>query len=197
MGASSFTFVLEHAFPSQPLKMSNVPVRPLTPTSTEKHDPVELEQAPTSKSVDSWHNDIDPEFSPDEQRRIVRRIDRRLIVTCGLMYCISLMDRTNLSNAAIAGMVVELNLIGFRYSTIALVFFATYTLCQPPATVMCRIWPKAIPSFHHLGMGNSYDRIWFSGDMGSNDTTQTDPRSPRSWLLPRLCLSHLNLVHEI
>jgi len=138
MGASSFTFVLEHAFPSQPLKMSNVPVRPLTPTSTEKHDPVELEQAPTSKSVDSGHNDIDPEFSPDEQRRIVRRIDRRLIVTCGLMYCISLMDRTNLSNAAIAGMVVELNLIGFRYSTIALVFFATYTLCQPPATVMCR-----------------------------------------------------------
>merc|ERR1712093_831691 len=120
MGASSFTFVLEHAFPSQPLKMSNVPVRPLTPTSTEKHDPVELEQAPTSKSVDSGHNDIDPEFSPDEQRRIVRRIDRRLIVTCGLMYCISLMDRTNLSNAAIAGMVVELNLIGFRYSTIAL-----------------------------------------------------------------------------
>jgi len=118
--------------------MSNVPVRPLTPTSTEKHDPVELEQAPTSKSVDSGHNDIDPEFSPDEQRRIVRRIDRRLIVTCGLMYCISLMDRTNLSNAAIAGMVVELNLIGFRYSTIALVFFATYTLCQPPATVMCR-----------------------------------------------------------
>merc|ERR1712230_170535 len=134
----SFTFVLEHAFPSQPLKMSNVPVRPLTPTSTEKHDPVELEQAPTSKSVDSGHNDIDPEFSPDEERRIVRRIDRRLIVTCGLMYCISLMDRTNLSNAAIAGMVVELNLIGFRYSTIALVFFATYTLCQPPATVMCR-----------------------------------------------------------
>merc|ERR1712036_8431 len=102
------------------------------------HDPVELEQAPTSKSVDSGHNDIDPEFSPDEQRRIVRRIDKRLIVTCGLMYCISLMDRTNLSNAAIAGMVVELNLIGFRYSTIALVFFATYTLCQPPATVMCR-----------------------------------------------------------
>merc|ERR1712093_573292 len=144
------TFVLEHAFPSQPLKMSNVPVRPLTPTSTEKHDPVELGQAPTSKSVDSGHNDIDPEFSPDEQRRIVRRIDRRLIVTCGLMYCISLMDRTNLSNAA-------------------------------------------IPSFHHLGMGNSYDRIWFSGDMGSNDTTQTDPRSPRSWLLPRLCLSHLLL----
>merc|ERR1712072_1666512 len=112
----------KHTFPSQHPTMSTVPVQPLTPAPSEKHDPVELEQASTSKSEDSGHNDIDPEFSPDEERRIVRRIDKRLIVTCGLMYCISLMDRTNLSNAAIAGMVVELNLIGFRYSTIALVF---------------------------------------------------------------------------
>ncbi len=43
------------------------------------------------------------EFTPAEQRRIVHRIDRRLVVTCGFMYCISLMDRTNLSAAIIAG----------------------------------------------------------------------------------------------
>ena len=48
------------------------------------------------------------------------------------------MDRTNLSAAAIAGMNVELKLIGFRYSTIALVFFVTYVIFQPPATVLCR-----------------------------------------------------------
>ncbi|KAK5572331.1 hypothetical protein LTR43_002063 [Exophiala xenobiotica] len=102
--------------------MSTAPVHSLTTTPTEKHDPVELEQASSSKSEDSGHNDIDPEFSPDEQRRIVRRIDKRLIVTCGLMYCVSLMDRTNLSNAAIAGMVVELNLIGFRYVSLHIGF---------------------------------------------------------------------------
>lgn len=49
--------------------------------------------------------DADEEFSYTEQRKIIHRIDRRLVTICGLAYCISLMDRTNLSNAAIAGFV--------------------------------------------------------------------------------------------
>ncbi|KAI9871224.1 MAG: hypothetical protein M1830_003172, partial [Pleopsidium flavum] len=59
------------------------------------------------------------EFTPAEQRRIIHRIDRRLVVTCGFMYCISLMDRTNLSAAIIAGMAKELKLtVGTRYSIV-------------------------------------------------------------------------------
>jgi hypothetical protein len=47
------------------------------------------------------------EFSPKEQRKIIHRIDRRLVVTVGVLYCISLMDRTNLSAANIAGFVQD------------------------------------------------------------------------------------------
>lgn len=47
--------------------------------------------------------DYDEEFSPAEQRKIIHRVDRRLVTMTGLAYCISLMDRTNVSNAAIAG----------------------------------------------------------------------------------------------
>lgn len=55
-------------------------------------------------------------FTPEEQRKIIHRLDRRLVVVVGVMYCVSLMDRTNLSNAAIAGMSVELKLgIEMRY----------------------------------------------------------------------------------
>ncbi|EGU72448.1 hypothetical protein FOXB_17047, partial [Fusarium oxysporum f. sp. conglutinans Fo5176] len=54
-------------------------------------------------------------FSPQEQRRIIRCIDRRLVVTVGAMYCASLVDRTNMSAANIAGMRAELALTGFRY----------------------------------------------------------------------------------
>lgn len=58
----------------------------------------------------------DPEYSPKEQRKIIHRVDRRLILTCGVLYCISLMDRTNLPAAALAGMNVELDMVvGFRY----------------------------------------------------------------------------------
>ena len=45
----------------------------------------------------------DQVYSQPEQRRIIQRVDLRLVTTCGVMYCISLMDRTNLPSAAIAG----------------------------------------------------------------------------------------------
>ncbi|EEH38746.1 hypothetical protein PAAG_08473 [Paracoccidioides lutzii Pb01] len=83
--------------------------------------------------------DVDSVYSYAEQRKIIHRIDRRLVSMCGLGYCISLMDRTNLSVAAIAGMIQELRLdIGYRYSLVALVFFITYIVCQPPMTAVIR-----------------------------------------------------------
>jgi len=99
--------------------------------------------------------DHDEEYSRAEQRKIIHRIDRRLVTTCGLMYCISLMDRTNLSAAAIAGMLKELKLtVGFRYSIIIIVFFITYVLCQPPATVLCRkIGPRPFLAAITVGWG--------------------------------------------
>ncbi|KAJ5241769.1 uncharacterized protein N7469_000096 [Penicillium citrinum] len=79
------------------------------------------------------------EFTPEEQRRIIRRIDLRLVTMTGLAYCISLMDRTNLSAAAIAGLKSELRLdIGNRYSIVVLMFFVPYVLFQPPMTVLIR-----------------------------------------------------------
>jgi hypothetical protein len=39
-------------------------------------------------------------FTPEEQRSIIWRIDRRLVLTLGFLYMISLMDRTNLGAAS-------------------------------------------------------------------------------------------------
>ncbi|KAF2850256.1 phthalate transporter-like protein [Plenodomus tracheiphilus IPT5] len=77
-------------------------------------------------------------FTPEEQKKIVRKVDLRLIPTLGFMYCVSLMDRTNLGVAMVAGMGVDLKLTGQRYSLIVLLFFITYVALQPPATVVLR-----------------------------------------------------------
>jgi hypothetical protein len=71
----------------------------------------------------------------------------RLAVTDGVQ-SISLMDRTNLSAANIAGMAKDLQLqIGFRYSIITLVFFTTYVVFQFPSTIVIKkIGPRI-----HLG----------------------------------------------
>ncbi|KAK0625286.1 major facilitator superfamily domain-containing protein [Bombardia bombarda] len=86
-------------------------------------------------------------FSPEERKRIMRHIDRRLVLTVGALYCVSLMDRTNLGAANIAGMSKDLVLgVENRYSIISLVFFVSYVLFQAPSTVVVRkIGPR-----HHI-----------------------------------------------
>jgi len=52
---------------------------------------------------DLWTDPRITAFTVEEQKKIVWRIDRRLVVTLGLLYMISLLDRTNLGAANIAG----------------------------------------------------------------------------------------------
>lgn len=47
--------------------------------------------------------DNDAVYSLKEQRHIIHRVDRRLVITCGVLYCFSIIDRGNLGNASIAG----------------------------------------------------------------------------------------------
>ncbi|KAH7391040.1 major facilitator superfamily domain-containing protein [Phaeosphaeria sp. MPI-PUGE-AT-0046c] len=91
----------------------------------------------------SSHDELESEFTLREQRKIIHRVDRRLVVTVGVLYCISLMDRTNLSAASIAGMNDDLKLKALmgsvsKYSVVTLVFFTTYIVFQPPATIIVR-----------------------------------------------------------
>ncbi|KIW30235.1 uncharacterized protein PV07_05994 [Cladophialophora immunda] len=82
--------------------------------------------------------DTDHGFTKKQQMLILRHVDRRLVLTCGFIYCISLMDRTNLGIAVLSGMKADLNLIGERYNIITLVFMPTYSLFMPLANVMLK-----------------------------------------------------------
>ncbi|OQV04376.1 hypothetical protein CLAIMM_09267 isoform 2 [Cladophialophora immunda] len=92
----------------------------------------------------------DGEFDEREIRKIVHKVDRRYVTIAGLMVAISLLDRTNLSNANIAGMSKDLDLaIGTRYSVVVLIFFAPYVIAEIPLAALVRkIGPRwALPSF--------------------------------------------------
>ncbi|KAM0720861.1 hypothetical protein Q7P37_003146 [Cladosporium fusiforme] len=112
--------------------------------ATEKQDINHLERAEDESPATSTRNvgealDDDPVYSYAEQRKIIHRVDIRLITVAGIIYMNSLMDRSNLPNAGIAGMRVDLDMLeNSRYSIIALVFFITYTFLQPPATLLTR-----------------------------------------------------------
>ncbi|KAI2464711.1 major facilitator superfamily MFS-1 [Annulohypoxylon bovei var. microspora] len=95
---------------------------------------VEQVERKKTQSTDIIDDDVDEQ----EGKKILWRVDRRLIVLVGLLYCISLMDRANLSAAAVAGMIEDLDLVGTRYSIVTLVFFITYIIFQPPSTIVIR-----------------------------------------------------------
>lgn len=87
----------------------------------------------------SDNHDDDEVYSYKEQRKIIHKVDRRLLIVLGLMQAVSFLDRANISNAAIAGMTAELGLgIGSRYSICLLVFFGPYVALQFPASAVIR-----------------------------------------------------------
>jgi hypothetical protein len=153
-------------------------------------------------------------FTPEQQRKIIRRVDRRLVLTLGFLYCVSLMDRTNLGIAVVAGMGVDLLLTGPRYSIIVLVFFITYVLLQvilpkasgrllltlmaaPSDRGFAKARPTRVPSNHHSTLGHHDDLLRFRQSLDVPHRTPSSSRNLRGWLFPRLCLSSQLLVPPI
>lgn len=91
--------------------------------------------------TEEWQPDTPSTVSEKEDPRIKRikwKVDMRLTSMLALMYCVNMVDRTNLPNAAIAGMKTDLNMTGNRYMIVVLVMFPFYTLVNPIATVCAR-----------------------------------------------------------
>jgi hypothetical protein len=133
-----------------------------------------LERSFTEEANDARIN----RFTPAEQRKIIWRVDRRLVLTLGFLYCVSLMDRTNLGIAVVSGMGVDLVLTGPRYSIIVLVFFITYVVLQvsvqiafgrlvliimaaPSDRRFAKAWPTRVPANHHSTLGHHDDLLRF------------------------------------
>ena len=102
--------------------------------ATPKDDVAHLEKAPDATPDTSSDHveealDDDPVYTRAEQRKIIHRVDRRLISVAGIIYMNSLMDRSNLPNAMIAGMDVDLGLRGnSRYVSMKIAFAALVLL---------------------------------------------------------------------
>jgi len=78
-----------------------------------------------------------PALAPGEKedkatRRLIRKIDIRLLPVLAVIYAFALIDRVNLPNARIAGMDADLGLsVGDRYSLVVMIFFVSWHCCWP------------------------------------------------------------------
>lgn len=121
---------------------------------------LDLEQSTStssSKTSSSSPSNGEPSFpfTPQDQKRIIRQIDLRVVLLLGAMYAVSLIDRSQIGLAMISGMGTDLQLtVGARYNIINAVFFGPYVLFQLPSTVLLRkIGPKRFLSGATLAWG--------------------------------------------
>ncbi|THH06985.1 hypothetical protein EW145_g3693 [Phellinidium pouzarii] len=101
-----------------------------------------------------------PVLTAEQERTLYRKIDHRLMPILSLMYLCSFLDRGNIGNAKLAGLVMQLDLVGNQYN-IALVspfrhfkgsflanwypafnnktmYFITYCLAEFPANLVLK-----------------------------------------------------------
>lgn len=108
-----------------------------------EHVYLEHEIGHEKTDVDVPHDgpiDLDHGFTAHDVKHTTRKVDRRLIPVLSLLYCISFIDRTNLSLARAANgqkMNTELDLLGGnnRYGLATMIFFVPYIILEIPVSV--------------------------------------------------------------
>ncbi|KIW65991.1 hypothetical protein PV04_08203 [Phialophora macrospora] len=82
--------------------------------------------------------DVSERFDAAAERRLVRKIDFRLIPILFLLYLCAFIDRVNIGNARIQGLEEDLNMKGEDYNIALFVFFVPYILCEVPSNLLLK-----------------------------------------------------------
>ncbi|KAI9759739.1 MAG: hypothetical protein M4579_002124 [Chaenotheca gracillima] len=82
-------------------------------------------------------------YTPDEERAVVKRFDRRVVSLVALLYMLSFLDRSNIGNARVAGLTVDLHLTSSQYEWLLTSFYITYILFEW-MTILYRLIPPHI-----------------------------------------------------
>ncbi|KAI8686431.1 putative transporter [Fusarium keratoplasticum] len=85
---------------------------------------------------------------------IRHKFDRRILPLGIMIYLVAQIDRSNMSNAVVLGLIEDTNLTGNRFNVALTLFFVTYILFEIPANLMCKYFgPRFWLSFITFGFG--------------------------------------------
>jgi sugar phosphate permease len=73
-----------------------------------------------------------------KDRKLLWKLDLYLIPWLCLLYLISFLDRTNIGNAKIDGLVKDLHMTDGQYNAALSIFFVSYSLAEPATNVLLK-----------------------------------------------------------
>lgn len=77
-------------------------------------------------------------FPNVDEKKLLRKMDLRIVPTLALLYLMSFLDRGNIGNANIEGLSVDLGLSSSQYSMTLTVFFFTYCAFEVPSNMLLK-----------------------------------------------------------
>ncbi|KAJ5748269.1 MFS general substrate transporter [Penicillium nucicola] len=85
---------------------------------------------------------LSSEEREEMEKKLVRKIDLRLLIMMVVMYILNYLDRNNIASAKLAGLEDDLNLKGEQYQTAVSVLFVGYLLMQVPSNMILNKFGK-------------------------------------------------------
>ncbi|KAJ3484973.1 hypothetical protein NLI96_g5276 [Meripilus lineatus] len=115
-----------------------------------------------------------PDLTPEQERRLWRKIDLMLMPILTLMYLFSFLDRGNIGNAKLQGLTTQLDLTGNRYNIALTMYFIPYCLFECPANLVLKKfrpsrWLPGITVRTSTGLLVSLLNLWTSGHLGDHN----------------------------
>ncbi|TFK57120.1 hypothetical protein OE88DRAFT_95771 [Heliocybe sulcata] len=107
-----------------------------------------LEKASSGKDLESVTVDEvlasrTSSYSREEERRMVRKMDVRILPALGFMYLCNALDRGNVGNAKTDGWDKDVGLKGNQYYTLVMVFYVPFCLFGTPISVIVKKYSAA------------------------------------------------------
>ncbi|POY71126.1 hypothetical protein BMF94_5883 [Rhodotorula taiwanensis] len=92
------------------------------------------------------------DIDPDAEKRLRRKLDRRILPIIILIYLLTFVDRANIGNARIAGLERDLHLKGLDYNILLTSFYVAYVVAELPCQMLTKwIGPgKTLPIFSFM-----------------------------------------------
>ncbi|GAW16013.1 hypothetical protein ANO14919_054350 [Xylariales sp. No.14919] len=101
----------------------------------EGHDPAFIQDVGLPSDPDAH---LDQEEKDKIEKRLVWRLDLVLIPWLCLLYLLAFLDRTNIGNAKVAGLLDDLHLSTGQYNIALTIFFVSYSVFEPLTNVLLK-----------------------------------------------------------
>ncbi|KAG9548106.1 MFS general substrate transporter, partial [Aureobasidium melanogenum] len=77
-------------------------------------------------------------IDPIAEKKLLRKVDLRILPPLTVLFLLAFLDRTNIGNAKIQGMTAELKMGGHDYNIALFVFFIPYILLEVPSNIVLK-----------------------------------------------------------